>query len=55
MPDDMHLFVRTTADIPVAMKDDIQRALRQTDWKEGDGHIPDPTLLPRLVRKGGGA
>jgi len=54
MPDDMHLFVRTTADIPVAMKEDIQKALRQTDWKEGDGRIPDPTLLPRLVRKGGG-
>jgi len=55
MPDDMHLFVRTTADIPVAMKEDILKALRQTDWKEGDGRIPDPTLLPRLVRKGGGA
>jgi len=52
-PDDIPLFVRTTADIPIAMKDDILKVLREAGWKEGDGRIPDPTLLPRLVRKGG--
>ena len=55
MPDDIDLFVRTTADIPVAMKDDIRKALRQTGLgRRGWPDIPDPTLLPRLVRKGGG-
>lgn len=49
LPDDMHLFVRTTADIPITMKDEIVERLKQKGWKEG--RIPDPTLLPRLIRK----
>jgi anaerobic carbon-monoxide dehydrogenase, CODH/ACS complex subunit alpha len=53
MPDDIDLFVRTRADIPVAMKDDVLRALHEAGWEEGDGQIPDPTLLPRLIRRGG--
>jgi len=47
-PDDIHMFVRTTADIPITMKDDIQNILVEKGWKEVK--IPDPTLLPRLVR-----
>ena len=53
MPDDIDLFVRTRADIPVAMKDDVLSVLSGTGWKEGDGRIPDPTLLPRMIRRGG--
>jgi len=49
MPDDVHLFVRTAADIPVTMKDEIVKILEEKAWKEG--RIPDPTLLPRLIRK----
>ena len=49
MPDDVHLFVRTTADVPITMKDEILKVLDEKGWKEGT--IPDPTLLPRLIRK----
>ncbi|MEM3162181.1 MAG: CO dehydrogenase/acetyl-CoA synthase complex subunit alpha [Candidatus Bathyarchaeia archaeon] len=49
MPGDIHLFVRTLADIPITMKDEIIKVLETKGWKET--YIPDPTLLPRLVRK----
>lgn len=49
MPDDVHLFVRTMADVPITMKDELLKILTEKEWKEGT--IPDPTLLPRLVRK----
>ena len=49
MPNDIHLFVRTVADIPITMKDEIIKILKEKKWKEG--RIPDPTLLPRLIRK----
>jgi acetyl-CoA decarbonylase/synthase complex subunit alpha len=49
MPDDIHLFVRTAADVPIIMKDEITKILKKKKWKEG--RVPDPTLLPRLIRK----
>ncbi|MDH5769733.1 MAG: CO dehydrogenase/acetyl-CoA synthase complex subunit alpha [Candidatus Bathyarchaeota archaeon] len=48
MPDDLHLFVRTEADIPITMKDEIKAILKEKKWKTSK--IPDPTLLPRLIR-----
>lgn len=48
MPDDIHLLVRTIADIPITMKDEVINILKEKGWKES--RIPDPTLLPRLVR-----
>jgi acetyl-CoA decarbonylase/synthase complex subunit alpha len=48
MPDDVHLFVRSISDVPVTMKDEILGILKEKGWKEGE--IPDPTLLPRLIR-----
>lgn len=48
-PDDTHLFVRTVADIPITMKEEILKVLEEKGWRETI--IPDPTLLPRLVRK----
>jgi acetyl-CoA decarbonylase/synthase complex subunit alpha len=48
MPDDIHLFVRNKADIPITMKDEILKVLEEKEWKET--RIPDPTLLPRLIR-----
>jgi len=48
MPPDLHLFVRTPADIPVTMKDEITKILEAKGWKETI--IPDPTLLPRMIR-----
>ena len=49
MPPDIHLFIRTPADIPITMKDEINEILKAKSWKETT--IPDPTLLPRMVRK----
>jgi len=49
IPDDVHMFVRTITDIPITMKDEIQEILKQKGWKERV--IPDPTLLPRMIRK----
>ncbi len=49
MPQDLHLFVRTMADVPMTMKDEIIKMLEAKNWKETV--IPDPTLLPRLIRK----
>jgi len=49
MPDDIHLFVRTLADVPITMKDTIIKVLEEKGWSENA--IPDPTLLPRLIRK----
>ncbi|HZD43173.1 MAG TPA: acetyl-CoA decarbonylase/synthase complex subunit alpha, partial [Methanomicrobiales archaeon] len=48
IPEDVHLFVRTKADIPLTMKEEILKVLREKDWKESE--IPDPTLLERQIR-----
>jgi acetyl-CoA decarbonylase/synthase complex subunit alpha len=48
MPPDVHLLIRTRADIPMTMKTDIEKHLHGRQWKEQV--IPDPTLLSRLVR-----
>jgi anaerobic carbon-monoxide dehydrogenase, CODH/ACS complex subunit alpha len=49
MPQDLHLFVRTMADVPMTMKDEFEKILKEHNWKETV--IPDPTLLQRMVRK----
>jgi len=49
LPDDINLYVRTELDIPITMKEEIHRILEEKQWREG--RIPDPTLLPRMIRK----
>ncbi len=49
MPPDIHMFVRTMADVPMTMKDEITKILEAKSWKETV--IPDPTMLPRMIRK----
>ncbi len=49
MPDDIHLLVRTVADVPITMKEDILKILEEKGWEESV--IPDPTLIPRLIRR----
>jgi acetyl-CoA decarbonylase/synthase complex subunit alpha len=49
MPRDIHLFVRNAADVPITMKDEILKILEEKGWEEQ--RIPDPTLLPRLIRE----
>ncbi|MEM3736465.1 MAG: CO dehydrogenase/acetyl-CoA synthase complex subunit alpha [Candidatus Bathyarchaeia archaeon] len=51
IPDDIHLYVRTVADIPATMKDEILEVLKAKGWKESARPALDPTLLERLVRK----
>jgi acetyl-CoA decarbonylase/synthase complex subunit alpha len=49
MPQDIPLYVRNHADVPITMKDEIMKILKEKKWKETV--IPDPTLLPRMIRK----
>ncbi len=49
MPEDLEKYIRTTADIPITMKDEFTKILEAKGWKETS--IPDPTMLPRMVRK----
>lgn len=49
LPDDINLFVRNELDIPITMKEEIHKILEEKKWKEN--RIPDPTLLPRMIRK----
>jgi acetyl-CoA decarbonylase/synthase complex subunit alpha len=50
LPPDIPLFVRTVADIPLTMKDEVLIRLKESEWTEQ--LIPDPTLLSSQVRKG---
>ncbi len=49
MPKDIDKFVRTAADIPITMKEEVTSILEAKGWKERE--IPDPTMLPRMIRK----
>jgi acetyl-CoA decarbonylase/synthase complex subunit alpha len=49
-PDDVHLFVRRGADIPITLKEEVMAHLKEHKWMEKP--IPDPTLLPRMIYGG---
>ncbi len=49
MPPDVYQLVRTLADVPLTMKDEIVTHLHDHNWKEHP--IPDPTLLKRMIHK----
>ncbi len=49
MPDDIHLYIRTEADIPFSYKDEVMNILKEKGWKPKE--IPDPTLSKKFVRK----
>lgn len=51
MPDDLHLFVRRSQDIPFTMRDEIVTILEEKNWVEDEIAIPDPTLLERMIRR----
>lgn len=51
LPDDLHMFIRTEADIPITHKFEILEYLKKVDWKPWERPVVDPTLLERLVRK----
>lgn len=48
LPDDLPLYVRRKADIPITMREEIMSFLEERGWRERE--IPDPTLLERLIR-----
>jgi acetyl-CoA decarbonylase/synthase complex subunit alpha len=48
MPDDIHLLVRSEADVPFTMKEEILSFLKEKEWQPNI--IPDPTLLKRMIR-----
>jgi acetyl-CoA decarbonylase/synthase complex subunit alpha len=50
LPPDIPLLVRTVADIPLTMKDEVLTRLKESEWTEQP--IPDPTILPSQIRKG---
>jgi acetyl-CoA decarbonylase/synthase complex subunit alpha len=51
MPNDLHLYVRKSQDIPFTMRDEIMEILEEYDWVEDKIAIPDPTLLEKMIRK----
>jgi acetyl-CoA decarbonylase/synthase complex subunit alpha len=53
MPDDLHLYVRRSQDIPFTMKEEIVEILDEKGWEEDRIATPDPTLLDRMVRRRG--
>jgi acetyl-CoA decarbonylase/synthase complex subunit alpha len=52
-PSDIPLLVRTVADVPLTMKNEVMSQLKESGWTEQP--IPDPTLLSSQIRKGKGA
>ena len=50
LPEDLHLFVRTEADVPITIKGEIMEYLKDGGWKPWEVPTIDPTLLERLVR-----
>jgi acetyl-CoA decarbonylase/synthase complex subunit alpha len=52
-PLDIPLLVRTVADVPLTMKNEVMSRLKESGWTEQP--IPDPTLLSSQIRKGKGA
>ncbi len=53
MPDDIDIYVRTERDLPLTMKAELLKDLKEKGWKPKT--IPDPTLVPRLIRVDRGA
>jgi len=47
LPEDLHLFVRTEADLPLTMKDQLLKMLKKRGWEPME--LPDPTLLERQI------
>jgi len=47
LPEDLHRFVRTEADIPLTQKEELMDVLNKQGWKPVE-KTPDPTLVRRL-------
>jgi len=49
IPEDLPLYIRTEADIPITFKDEVTEFLRNKGWSPTEKPSIDPTLLGRLV------
>jgi len=50
LPDDLHLFIRRTADIPMFFKSEVMEYLKEVDWKERE-QVGLPTLVTTYPSK----
>ncbi|MEM4848312.1 MAG: CO dehydrogenase/acetyl-CoA synthase complex subunit alpha, partial [Ignisphaera sp.] len=50
LPSDVHLYIRTEADIPVTYKDEVLLYLKEVGWSEKPS-VANPTLLQDVVEK----
>uniref|UniRef100_A0A7C2Z1Q1 Acetyl-CoA decarbonylase/synthase complex subunit alpha n=1 Tax=Ignisphaera aggregans TaxID=334771 RepID=A0A7C2Z1Q1_9CREN len=50
LPPDVHLYVRTEADIPIAYKDEVLTYLKEVGWREKPV-TANPTLLEDIIEK----
>jgi len=51
LPPDLHLYVRTEADIPMLYRDEVMEYLKEVGWKPLE-HVPtDITLLDKVYQK----
>jgi len=48
IPQDIHRFIRNEKEIPISFDKEIREIMSKNNWQEQP--VPDPTLLPRLVR-----
>ncbi|MEM0261906.1 MAG: CO dehydrogenase/acetyl-CoA synthase complex subunit alpha [Desulfurococcaceae archaeon] len=50
IPEDIHLYIRTEADIPITYKDEIIEYLKSVGWREKPV-VQNPTLIEDVVHK----
>ena len=51
LPPDLHLFVRSEADIPITFKTEVMEYLKSVGWKPWEKISVDTTLSPRVYKK----
>jgi acetyl-CoA decarbonylase/synthase complex subunit alpha len=50
LPPDIHLYVRTEADIPITYRDEVMMYLREVGWREKPS-TQNPTALEEVIEK----
>jgi acetyl-CoA decarbonylase/synthase complex subunit alpha len=48
LPPDLHLYIRTEADIPIPFREEILKYLREVEWREKPV-TPNPTLIEDII------
>ncbi|MCS7110816.1 MAG: CO dehydrogenase/acetyl-CoA synthase complex subunit alpha [Ignisphaera sp.] len=50
LPPDLHLYIRSEADIPIPYKDEVTRYLKEVGWREKP-IVANPTLIEDVIEK----